>query len=78
VDGVRLDGADGCCCATGHEAPYFFLTPYWERAFLRSTHAGGVERAADDLVATPGQVLDAPAADEHDRVLLRLWPSPGM
>jgi hypothetical protein len=34
VDGVRLDGPDLGCCATGHG--YFFFTPYWERAFLRS------------------------------------------
>src|SRR3954471_3566832 len=34
--------------------------------------AGGVERAAHDLVAHAGQVLDAPTADEHDRVLLQV------
>src|SRR3954464_4953792 len=35
-------------------------------------HAGGVERPADDLVAHARQVLDAAAADEHDRVLLQV------
>src|SRR5919205_1686529 len=34
--------------------------------------AGGVERPADDLVAHAGQVLDAAAAHEHDRVLLEV------
>src|SRR5271166_3843004 len=38
VDGVRLDGADLGGCAAGHlvDHPYFFFTPYCERAFLRS------------------------------------------
>ena len=49
-----------------------FFTPYCERAFLRSDDAGGVERPADDLVAHARQVLDAAAADEHDRVLLQV------
>src|SRR5919199_2933093 len=34
--------------------------------------AGGVERAADDLVADARQVLDAAAAHEHDGVLLQV------
>src|SRR3954465_4962260 len=34
--------------------------------------AGGVERAADDLVADARQVLDATAAHEHDGVLLEV------
>ena len=34
--------------------------------------AGGVERAADDLVAHARQVLDAAAAHEHDGVLLQV------
>src|SRR3712207_1606770 len=37
---------------------------------LAVADAGGVERAADDLVADAGQVLHPAAADEHDRVLL--------
>src|SRR5205085_10087622 len=36
--------------------------------------AGGVERAADDLVAHARQVLHAAAANEHDRVLLEVVP----
>src|SRR6266542_2900377 len=34
--------------------------------------AGGVERGTDDLVADARQVLDAAAADKHDRVLLQV------
>src|SRR5579859_6450459 len=34
--------------------------------------AARVERGADDLVAEARQVLDAAAADEHDRVLLEV------
>src|SRR6266446_4994759 len=32
----------------------------------------GVERTADDVIAHAGQILDAAAADEHDRVLLQI------
>src|SRR4051794_13820122 len=41
---------------------------------LAVTDAGGVERPAHDLVAHARQVLDAAAADEHDRVLLEVVP----
>src|SRR4051812_49648317 len=34
---------------------------------LAVAHAGGVERAADDLVANAGKVLHTTAAHEHDR-----------
>src|SRR3954453_23294147 len=36
--------------------------------------AGGIERAAHDLVAHAREVLDAAAADEHDGVLLQVVP----
>src|SRR3954454_1597611 len=39
---------------------------------LAVAHAGGVERAADDLVADAREILDAAAADEDDRVLLEV------
>src|SRR5690242_8633184 len=39
---------------------------------LAIAHAGGVERAAHDLVAHARQVLDAAAAHEHDGVLLQV------
>src|SRR5262245_26631019 len=49
------------------------------RAVLRSPllavlHTLGIEAAAHDVVAHAGQVLDAPAADEHHRVLLQVVP----
>src|SRR6266568_9456148 len=34
--------------------------------------AGGVQRAADDVVPDAGQILDATAADQDDRVLLQV------
>src|SRR5919199_3708451 len=39
---------------------------------LAVRHPGGVERAADDLVADARQVLDAAAAHEHHGVLLQV------
>src|SRR5205807_6956295 len=39
---------------------------------LAVLHAGGVERAAHHVVAHARQVLHAPAADEHHRVLLQV------
>src|SRR5689334_13000245 len=47
------------------------------RAVLRARllavlHARGVERAADDVVPDAGEILDAAAADQHDRVLLQV------
>src|SRR3954452_18298246 len=44
---------------------------------LAVAHTGGVERAADDLVADARQVLDAAATDEDDRVLLKVVPLTG-
>src|SRR3954454_23139853 len=41
-------------------------------SLLAVADAGGVERPAHDLVAHARQVLDAAAADEHDRVLLQV------
>src|ERR1700675_2566008 len=32
----------------------------------------GVVRAADDVIAHPGQILDPAAADQHHRVLLQI------
>src|SRR5918994_4716944 len=39
---------------------------------LAVLHAGGVEGAADDLVAHARQVADTTAAHQHDRVLLQV------
>src|SRR5438874_10129225 len=41
-------------------------------ALLATGHAGGIERAADDVIADARQVLHAAAADHHDRVLLQV------
>src|ERR1044071_7027948 len=41
---------------------------------LAVLHARGVERAADDVVPDAGEILDAAAADQHDRVLLQVVP----
>src|SRR5690349_21539937 len=55
---------------TGEVLP--FLDAVLRARLLAVAHAGGVERPAHDLVADAGQVLDAAAADEHDRVLLQV------
>src|SRR3954452_5008501 len=41
-------------------------------SLLAVLHALGVERAANDLVADPGEVLPPASPDEHDRVLLEV------
>jgi len=41
-------------------------------ALFAVLHALRVERTADDVVADAGQIFDAAAADEHDRVLLKI------
>src|SRR5262245_36114375 len=51
-------------------------------AVLRATlpailHADGVEGSADDVVADAGQVLHATAANQHDRVLLKVVADTG-
>src|SRR5439155_6826405 len=46
-------------------------------ALLPTLHAAGIQRPAHDVVAHPRQVLDAAAADEHDRVLLQIVPLAG-
>src|SRR5260370_6129163 len=44
---------------------------------LAVAHALGVQGAADDLVADPGQVPDPAAAHQHDRVLLQVVADAG-
>ena len=57
-----------------HRLGYFFgrFVPYFERCLVAAVDARRVERAAQDVVAHAGQVADATAADEHDRVLLQV------
>ena len=66
--GVGLDRANGCAGATGH----LLLDAVARARLLAVGDAGGVERAADDLVANAREVLDAAAANEDDRVLLKV------
>src|SRR5471032_628460 len=52
------------------------------RAVFRTTlhaalHADGVERAADDVIADAREILDAAAANEHQRVLLEVVADAG-
>src|SRR2546423_934067 len=48
------------------------LGPVLRASLLAVADAGGVERAAHDLVVHARQVLDASTAHEHDRVLLQV------
>src|SRR5690606_19253696 len=50
----------------------FLLGAVVAAGLLAVLHAGGVEGAADDLVAHAGQVADPTAAHEHHRVLLEV------
>src|SRR5215475_393437 len=43
-------------------------------ALLAVSHADRIERAAHDVIANSRQVLHAPAAHQHDRVLLQVVP----
>src|SRR5580765_4309402 len=56
----------------GIGASAFLLRAVTAAGLLAVAHAGGVEGAADDLVANAGKVLHAAAAHEHDRVLLEV------
>src|ERR1700722_15100137 len=43
----------------------------------RSDGAGGVERAADNVVANTGKIFDTASANQDDRVLLEIVPFAG-
>src|SRR5436309_374103 len=57
-----------------HTFPLRFgpLGPILRPALLPVRHPRRIERAPHHVIAHPGQVLDATAADEHDRVLLQI------
>src|SRR5256714_15176759 len=55
----------------------FALGAVLRTALLAPFGAGRVEGAADHVVADTGQVFDAAAADQDDRVLLEVMPDPG-
>src|SRR5689334_21583133 len=50
----------------------FLLRAVPTSRLLAVADTGGVERAADDLVANAGEILHTAAAHEHDRVLLEV------
>src|SRR3954451_16362460 len=52
--------------------PLLLLDAVLATALLAVGHAGGVQRAAHDLVAHARQILDAAATHEHDGVLLQV------
>ena len=72
VDRVGAERARLDLGATRHYAA--LLRAVLGAALLAVGDARGVERRADHLVAVARQILDAPAADEHDRVLLQVVP----
>ena len=71
VDRVGHELAAGGGSLAGHGYA-LLLGAVAAAGLLAVAHAGGVERAADDLVADAGEVLHPAAADEHDRVLLEV------
>src|SRR3954449_93127 len=72
----RKTGSGSICRMVAAErrgiGPLLLLHAVLRAGLLAVADAGGVERAAHDLVAHARQVLDAAAADEHDRVLLQV------
>src|SRR5262249_398159 len=50
------------------------LGPVLRPALLAPAQSARVQRPAHDVIAHPRQVLHAAAADEHDRVLLKVVP----
>src|SRR3569623_1721133 len=78
--GVRQDTALGCFSSTCHTiTPLLVLGLGTFRAVFGATlsaicDTGGVETAAHRVVAHAGQVLDAAAADQHHRMLLKDMP----
>src|ERR1700724_2579966 len=65
------------CAAARRGMRLSFLHAVLRARLLAVAHAGGVERAAHNLVANARQVLHAPAPDQHDRVLLQVVPLAG-
>ena len=70
VDGVGLELARAVISA--RRGITSLLRSVLRAALLAVGDAGRVERGADHLVADARQVLDAAAADQHDRVLLQV------
>src|SRR5258705_9519010 len=51
---------------------FWLFSAVFRPRLLAILDAGGVERAAHHVIANARQVLDAAAADQHDRVLLQI------
>src|ERR671923_1390709 len=75
MDRIGLDWPDGGCGAARHR---YFLTPYWERAFLRSLTPAASSVPRTTLYRTPGRSLTRPPRTSTTECSCRLWPSPGM
>ena len=70
-----MDGSGSTCrivAALRRMPSFLLLDAVLAAGLLAIADAGGVERAAHDLVAHARKILDATAADEHDRVLLQV------
>src|SRR6201995_1588258 len=65
-------GSTGRIWAAARRGKLLCLHAVLRAGLLSGADAGGVERAADDLVAESRQVLDTAATDEHHRVLLQV------
>ena len=70
VDRVGLESRVEARAASGHQAR--LLGAVAAARLGTVAHPDGVEGAADDLVAHPGEVLHPATTDEHDRVLLEV------
>src|SRR5438270_13996229 len=70
--GSGSTGRTWAAARRGIQMVLFGLHAVLRAGLLAVADAGGVQRPADHLVAEPRQVLDAPAADQHDRVLLQV------
>src|SRR3954454_18037362 len=77
----RKTGSGSICRMVAAErrgiGPLLLLHAVLRAGLLAVADAGGVERAAHDLVAHARKVLDAAAADQHDGVLLEVVPLAG-
>jgi hypothetical protein len=68
---LLLFALDGCCAGLAA------LGTILGSALLAVGDANRVKRSAYDVIADTGQILDAAAANEHDRVLLKVVADAG-
>src|SRR3954469_8065914 len=72
LERCTASGSIGRTPAAARRGALLRLHAVLRAGLLAIGHPGGVERAADDLVADARQVLDAAAANEHHGVLLQV------